>query len=110
MLAATLAFAALVLFDVWGTAVFAVTVAYVLVPLHRRLTARGLSSWWASAVAAVAGTLAAAFPVVVALALAYLRRGRILSFVADLPDQVTIAVGGVSTVVNAQTIYDVGIS
>ncbi|UPW02037.1 hypothetical protein M0R88_08070 [Halorussus gelatinilyticus] len=43
--------AAAVLFDVLGTVFFAITVAYVLVPLHERFVRRGIASWWASAAA-----------------------------------------------------------
>lgn len=49
---ALLALAALLLGAVFGTVVFAATVAYLLVPLHQRVEAHGLSPWWASAATA----------------------------------------------------------
>ena len=105
MLVGTLTVAALVLFRVWGTAVFAVTVAYVLVPLHRRLTDRGLSTWWASAVSAVVGTAAALVPLSIAVFLTYLRRQRILDFVQSLPDSVTIVLPGLTYVVDVESVF-----
>ncbi|WP_411964929.1 AI-2E family transporter [Haloferax sp. YSMS24] len=55
--------AAFILVDVLATVFFAITVAYLLIPLRRRLEARGLSHWASSAVA----TVFAAVSVVVVL-------------------------------------------
>ncbi|MFB6079651.1 MAG: AI-2E family transporter [Haloferacaceae archaeon] len=59
LLVASLALAAVVLADVLGTVFFAVTVAYLLVPVRRWLLARGLSRWTASLAATLCAFVAA---------------------------------------------------
>jgi predicted PurR-regulated permease PerM len=104
VLAVTLTTAAFVLFEVWGVVVFAVTVAYVLAPLHQSLAARGLSKWWASAVSTLAGTLVALVPISVAAFLAYRRRESVTAFLRRLPDTVDVQVLGTVYVVDVQTL------
>lgn len=103
----TLIAAGFVLFRVWGTVVFAVTVAYVLVPVHARLVDRGLSSWWASTVSAVLGTAAALLPIAVASTLVYRRRANVLSFLATLPAEFAIVFAGQTTVVDVTALFEV---
>lgn len=83
----------LVLFDVLQTVFFAVTVAYVLYPVQRRLVDRGLRPYWASAL--VTG---AAFGIVLvivgALALVlYNRRASLFTLLQTVPDSVTVPLG-----------------
>ncbi|MFB6106559.1 MAG: AI-2E family transporter [Halobacteriaceae archaeon] len=94
------ALAGAVLFEVLGTVFFAVTVAYVLAPLHDRLVARGVPSRVASAVATLGATVAALVPVGLTVYVIYRRRESILAFVADLPETVTVGVGGLGYTVS----------
>jgi predicted PurR-regulated permease PerM len=85
--------------DVLATVFFAVTVAYLLVPLHEELTRRGLSTWWASLAATAAAALA-----VVALAIPLLvvvvgRLDELLSVLSSLPPTLTVEVYGVAATV-----------
>jgi predicted PurR-regulated permease PerM len=89
----TLLLCGLVLFNVLGTVFFAITVAYVLYPVQRRLVDRGLRPYWASAL--VTG---AAFGIVLivvgALALIlYNRRASLFTLLRTVPESVTIPLG-----------------
>ena len=93
--------AALILFDVLGTIFFAITVTYVLVPLHRRLVARGFHPWWASTAAtAVAGVGVVALLVPFAVVF-YQRQSDLLALLASLPDSVTVSLAGFTTTIDA---------
>ncbi|USZ67052.1 AI-2E family transporter [Halorussus salilacus] len=94
ILAALGLLASAVLFDVLGTVFFAITVAYVLTPLHEELVDRGIPPWWASAAAT-----GVAFVGVVALFasfvfLIYRRQTELLAVLRDFPDSVTVEVLG----------------
>jgi predicted PurR-regulated permease PerM len=83
-----------VLWNVAETVFFAVTVAYVLYPVRRRLVDRGIPSRLASAL-----VTAAAFLVVVVLlapiALTlFRRRGAIVALLNDLPDELSVELFG----------------
>ena len=85
--------------DVLAAVFFAVTVAYLLVPLHEELTRRGLSTWGASLAATAAAALA-----VVALALPLLlvvvgRLDELLSVLSSLPPALTVDLYGFSVTV-----------
>ncbi|WP_276299203.1 AI-2E family transporter [Halorussus lipolyticus] len=99
--------AAAVLFDVLGTVFFAITVAYVLVPLHERLVERGVPSWWASA----AATTIAFVSVVVLFAsfgfLVYRRRTELVGFLLDLPESVTVELLGSVYTIDAGIVTEV---
>lgn len=82
------------LLDVLATVFFAVTVAYLLAPVRMRLHDRGLSHWWASALATSAGFLgvvAVFTPLVVVLVLRFESLVALLDFI---PDSVTLALLG----------------
>ena len=84
-----------------GTLFFAVTVAYVLVPVVDLLERRGTPSWWAAVggtLAAFGGAVAVLLPLVAVL---YLRRAAALALLRSLPDSVTLSVGGLAYVVDA---------
>jgi predicted PurR-regulated permease PerM len=94
-----LALCAVVLFDVLQTVFFAVTVAYVLRPLHRRIVERGLPAYWASAL--VTG---AAFGIVLLVLAAfalvlYNRRASIFTLLGNVPPEVVVPLGGMTITV-----------
>jgi predicted PurR-regulated permease PerM len=95
--------AALALLDVLATVFFAVTVAYLLAPVRTRLSDRGVSQWWASALATTAGFLGVVVvftPLVVVLVLRFESLVAILEFV---PDSVTLAVLGFEYTITLET-------
>jgi predicted PurR-regulated permease PerM len=98
--------AAAVLFDVLGTVFFAITVAYVLVPLHERLVERGVPPWWASA----AATTLAFVSVLLLFAsfgfLVYRRRSELVGFLLDLPESVTVEILGTIYTVDASIVTE----
>lgn len=89
-----LALSAAVLWNVWGTVFFAVTVAYVADPLYHEFRGRGLPPWWASLL-----TTMSVFGFVIALFLPftlvlYQRRTAIVDALESLPDEVVLETGG----------------
>jgi predicted PurR-regulated permease PerM len=101
VLAAVTAVTVAILQGLVGTIFFAVTVAYVLVPLAGRLEHEGLPAWWAAAVATAASFafgLALFLPIGAVL---YVRRRAALSLLRSLPDAVTITVGEFTYVVES---------
>jgi predicted PurR-regulated permease PerM len=81
------------------TVVFAVTVAYVLYPLRRRLVGRGLSRRIACAAATAVAFLGATLLVAPLLYALYRRRSELIAILEGVPDIVPISVGGFVTVV-----------
>jgi predicted PurR-regulated permease PerM len=82
-----------VLFDVLQTVFFAITVAYVLYPVHQRLVDRGIPAYWASAL--VTG---AAFGIVLVIVGAltlvlYNRRASLFTLLRTIPPEVTVPLG-----------------
>ena len=94
LLAVVAIVAALLLRRVLATVFFAVTVAYVLVPLYRWLRRRGLPRWWASAVSTFVAFGAAVALLLPIGAVLYLRRGQLVAFLRSLPETVVIDVAG----------------
>jgi predicted PurR-regulated permease PerM len=90
LLAGLVVLAGVVLADVLGTVFFAVTVAYLLAPVHRRAVARGLAPRPASALVTLGAALAAAVPLEAMAYLAYRRREILLDVLASLPDRVLL--------------------
>ncbi|MFP9061827.1 AI-2E family transporter [Natrialbaceae archaeon A-chndr2] len=81
-----------ILLEVLGTILFALTVAYVLVPVSNWLERRGLTPWFAAVGATIVGFIGAFAvfaPIFVTL---YLRRGELLAFIQTIPDEILIAV------------------
>lgn len=99
-----LALATLLLGAVFATAFFAVTVAYILVPLHRRVKRIGLPPWWASATTATVASLAALIPVSIGLFVASNRISTLMDAIEELPETLSISLAGFTYVV------DVGIA
>jgi len=86
--------AAAVLWNVLETVFFAVTVAYVLYPLRRRLVERGVSRRIASATVTTAAFLAVVVllaPIAVAL---FQRRDSIVELLSTLPDELPVELLG----------------
>lgn len=86
--------AGVLLWQVVGTVFFAVTVAYLLSPVRRRLVGRGLSRRWASAAAttlAFLGTVAVLSPLVVA---AVVRLDALLELFELVPDVIHLELFG----------------
>jgi len=96
VLTAVATLATVILFEVLGTVFFALSVAYLLVPLRRRLRNRGASRITATVAVtalAVAGVLALFGP------LAYLliiRFSEFSALIASLPESVMLSAGGFS--------------
>ncbi|MFW6317924.1 MAG: AI-2E family transporter [Halorubrum sp.] len=84
------ALAALVLAEVLRTVVFAITVAYVLYPLRRRLVDRGLSHRIAAAASTVVAFLGAAVLVLPLFYVLYRQRGRLIDLLGQIPDVIVI--------------------
>lgn len=95
-----------VLWNVVETVFFAVTVAYVLYPLRRRLVARGIPRRFASALV----TIAAFVIVVVLLApialTLFQRRGAIVATLNDLPDELPVELFGFVVTIDIGSIVD----
>lgn len=68
------------------TVFFALTVAYLLVPLHRRVKHLGLRPWWASATTATLASLAALVPLGVGLYFVSAHVADVRHALTDLPE------------------------
>ncbi len=96
VLVAIAALAAVILFEVLGTVFFALTVAYLLVPLRRRLRNRGYSRL-TSTVAVTSLALTAVLALFGPLAyLLIIRFADVSAFIVGLPESVTVELAGFS--------------
>lgn len=105
LLGAVAVVTAAILVDVLITVFFAITVAYVLVPLDRLLRRLGLPDFWASATAT---SVAFATVVVLFLPLAmvlYVRRRSLLALLDSLPDRVTIEFAEFVYTIDGSSVY-----
>lgn len=87
---AILAFTLLMLVDVLGTLFFAVTVAYVVLPIKRWIADNGVPNRLATAIATSLVFLAAIVVVAPLLTVVYRRRDLLLEYLRDLPDALSI--------------------
>jgi len=98
--------AAVVLRDLFGTVLFAITVAFVLSPVQARFLARG----WGRRRASIATAVLAVATVVVVLAplavVAFRRRDEVAAVVGSLPDAVDLAVAGVGFTITRDAVAD----
>ncbi|WP_049920080.1 AI-2E family transporter [Halobiforma nitratireducens] len=81
-----------ILLEVLGTILFALTVAYVLLPVQRWLTRRGLTEWTAAVAATVIGFVSAVTvfsPLFVTL---YFRLEEVIAVVEGLPPEFSVTV------------------
>lgn len=97
--------AAAVLFDVLGTVFFAITVAYVLTPLHRWLVERGSSPWMASAVATVVAFVGVLLTFLSFGFLLYRRQRELLALLGDLPESVSLELLGFVYVLDGSVVF-----
>lgn len=100
LLAALAAVATLVLFDVLGTVFLAVTVAYLLAPLHDRVVEAGVPDPWASVGTALAAAGAALVPIGVGGFLVYRRREELLGLLDGVPTEIVLQVADFQYVVD----------
>ena len=94
VLVAIAALATVILFEVLGTVFFALTVAYLLVPLHRRLQNRGYSRLASTVVVttlALSGVLALFGPVAYLLVI---RISDVSALLSTLPEAITVEAAG----------------
>lgn len=90
---ATAVVTAYLLWEVLPTVFFAITIAYILYPLRRRLVTSGTNGRVAALLSTVMAFLVGlllALPLVGAL---YLRRAELFTFLRQLPNQLTVSVG-----------------
>jgi len=99
--------AILTLWSVFWTVFFAITVAYVLYPVRRRLAARGLGPRVAaglSTAVAFIGALGVIAPLGYAV---YVRRSAFFDMVGDLPQEFSITVLEMTHTIDVTTVVDV---
>lgn len=104
------ALTAVVLSELFGTVVFALTVAYVLTPVHGWFVDRGLSRWWASAMAttlASVGTLLALSPIGILL---LRRRGHLIDTLRQVPDRISVEVLDVTATITLEEVVETAVS
>ncbi|WP_306054816.1 AI-2E family transporter [Natronococcus wangiae] len=80
-----------ILLEVLGTILFALTVAYVLLPVQKWLVRRGLSEWTGAVAATLigfAGAIAVFSPIVLTL---YVRTEEVIALVEDVPPEIPVA-------------------
>lgn len=100
-----LALTVVILFAVLGTVFFAITIAYVLLPVRTRLAARGFTPRLASGVTtaiAFVSVLLMVLPIGIVL---YVRRMQMLEFLRNIPASVTIRFGEFAYVLDASTLF-----
>lgn len=85
---------AFILVDVLATVFFAITVAYLLVPLRRSLEGRGLSRWGASTVATVVAAVGVLVVLTPLFVIFFLRLNDLLELVSLFPDAVSFELLG----------------
>ncbi len=90
-----------ILLEVLGTILFALTVAYVLMPVQRWLVRRGLTEWTGALAATLIGFVSAVAvfsPLVVAL---YFRLEQVVDLVASLPREFSVSIFGMTYAIEA---------
>ncbi|WP_225335624.1 AI-2E family transporter [Halomicrobium urmianum] len=95
---------AILLWGVVSTVFFAITVAYVLYPLRRRLVDRGFGRRTAAAASTSVAFLAVAVLIVPPLWSLYRRRRALLSYLRSLPDSVSVELFGTPVSVELGTV------
>ena len=91
----------IILLEVLGTILFALTVAYVLLPVHGWLVRRGLSEWTAGVVATLIGFLGAVAVFVPIVYTLYVRRDDLIAVLESVPEVLTVTVAGESFTIEA---------
>lgn len=102
--------AAVILSELFGTVLFAITVAYLLTPVHRRFVERGVDRWWASALAAavaVIATVAVLAPVAIVLVQ---RRAALLASLSRIPETLTVTLAGYEATLTLAQVVETAIT
>jgi len=94
----------LIMLEVLGTVLFAVTVAYVLLPVQAWLSRRGLSEWTAGVVATVIGFLGAVAVVAPIVYTLYVRRDEFIAVLEAVPEEFAFVVAGEAVVIEASVV------
>jgi predicted PurR-regulated permease PerM len=102
--AAVVLAAGYVLQSVFATVFFAITVAYVLYPVRQLLVGRGLGPRTAAAVSTAVAFVAVLVLVVPLASALYFRRDTLFAFLGQIPEELTLAVGGFSYTVEFATL------
>lgn len=98
---------AAILLEVLGTILFAITVAYVLVPAQRWFVRRGLSEWLAAAAATILGLAGAVTVFVPLFVTIYYRLDAVVALVRDLPNELSVTAFGETVVVETADVQAV---
>jgi predicted PurR-regulated permease PerM len=83
-----------VLWEVFGTIFFAITVAYVLLPVQRWLLRRGLGPRVAAGLSTIVAFVTVILVVLPLGFVLYFRRSDLIGVVRELPDETVVEVGG----------------
>jgi len=94
VLAASAVLATVLLFEVLATVFFAVTVAYLLVPLQDRFQAAGLTRRWATTATTAVALAGAAIPLTLVAYVLYARHTTVLAALQTIPDTITLEFAG----------------
>lgn len=98
--------AAVVLADLFGTVLFAITVAFILTPIQRRFLARGWSRRRASIATATLVTAAVVALLAPLAVVAYQGRGELAAFLGSLPETLDLAPLGLDVAVSRGELID----
>lgn len=79
---------------VFGTVFFALTVASVVLPLQKRLVARGVPKWWAGLVTTVVTFVGGVLVFSPLFVVAYLRRKQLEGLITTLPEEFALTAMG----------------
>ena len=96
-----------VLLDVFATVFFAITVAYVLLPVRTRLVARGFSRVVAGTLTAILAFLAALAAVAPIGAVLYFRLDTVLALLDRVPGRVRFGAGQFEYTIGVDRVFDV---
>lgn len=98
-----------ILLDVLGTILFAITVAYVLVPVHRWLVRRGFTEWTAAVVATLvgfAGVVVVVSPIFVTI---YYRLDALEALVRGLPATIPVTAFGETITIEGREVQELAL-
>lgn len=98
--------ATVLLFEVLGTVFFAITVAYVLLPIRNRLVARGIGRRWASAAATTLAFVVVLLVVAPLAIVLYRRLGGLFVLLGSLPETVVLEFLGFTYTVDVGAVLE----
>ena len=94
-----------VLLDIFATVFFAITVAYVLLPVRTRLVSRGFSRFIAGTITAGLALLAALVAIVPLAGVLYLRLDVFLALLDRVPGRVRFGAGGFEYAIGVDNVF-----